>query len=188
MWTKTLFFEILILLACPIPYYDHYVKIIGKDNITVTYFLSEIFLAFMLLRLYFFLRTLFNQSIYSDAIFKKLCRSYGFQSDLRFSLKCQVVSDPEVTILAFLVSTVLIFAYLARIFEMPYYRMKNDPVMDSYFNAIYMTTITLTTVGYGDLAPCTWPGRLVIMFIGTVGAFYISLLVIVLDSILKLNP
>lgn len=86
---------------------------------------------------------------------------------------------------------IIVASYIVRIFELPYYRLIEDAglkgTMDSYFNAIYLTTITLTTVGYGDMAPCTCFGRGFIMLIAIVGAFYIALLVNVMNSVLELG-
>ena len=48
--------------------------------------------------------------------------------------------------------------------------------------------ITLTTVGYGDIAPTTIIGRLVIMFAAVLGIIQISLLVNVVSSLLSLSP
>lgn len=63
----------------------------------------------------------------------------------------------------------------------------NKNALDSYWNAIYMTGITLSTVGYGDLPPCTNMGRFLLMVLGCVGAFYIGLLVVVLEKIFDLS-
>ena len=60
-------------------------------------------------------------------------------------------------------------------------------MMDSYFNALWLIVITLTTVGYGDISPCTFPGRIVAMISALWGAFLISLLVVTVSSIFDLN-
>ena len=46
----------------------------------------------------------------------------------------------------------------------------------SYFNSVYFTTITVTTIGYGDFAPATFYGRLFTLFFPFIGigmAFYL---------------
>ena len=47
--------------------------------------------------------------------------------------------------------------------------------------------ITLTTVGYGDITPHTYPGKVIIMFCALWGAFMISLLVLTVGSYFNLN-
>jgi hypothetical protein len=88
----------------------------------------------------------------------------------------------EKTIASFFFITVLFFSYNYRIFELPYFRLDDDlsvkNQMDSYFVAIYYTIITIATVGYGDICPCTPPGRIISMILAIWGTFQMSLLVV----------
>jgi len=59
--------------------------------------------------------------------------------------------------------------------------------MDRYFNAIWCTVITLTSVGYGDLAPSTTPGRTIAMIIALSGSFLLSIVVVTVLSIFELT-
>ena len=63
----------------------------------------------------------------------------------------------------------------------------NHGMMDNYFNALWLIVITLTTVGYGDVSPCTNPGRIIAMISALWGAFLISLLVISVASVFELQ-
>jgi voltage-gated potassium channel len=36
----------------------------------------------------------------------------------------------------------------------------------SFFNSLYFTSVTMSTIGYGDMAPTTYAGKLVAMFYG----------------------
>ena len=45
----------------------------------------------------------------------------------------------------------------------------------SFFDALYWATVTLTTVGYGDLCPVTDIGRVVSMFSSLFGVAIIAL-------------
>ena len=51
---------------------DWYYTIEAKDVI-VTYIYSELVIVFMLLRLFFVFRAVFNYSVFNDAYSKKLC-------------------------------------------------------------------------------------------------------------------
>ena len=92
---------------------------IEKPWIVAT-FLSDYFFAFMFCRFFFLMRTIFNHSIYTDAFFKKLCREYGFNPGVRFTLKCYLATNPGETISILFISTLLMIAYVFRIFESPF--------------------------------------------------------------------
>jgi hypothetical protein len=65
--------ELLLLLATPIPYVDMYISHTAKAGVPVHYFLSEIMLSIMALRVFFIVRSYFNYSLYTDSYSKKLC-------------------------------------------------------------------------------------------------------------------
>ena len=46
---------------------------------------------------------------------------------------------------------------------------------DSFFDAIYWATVSLTTVGYGDIYPVTIAGRIVTMFSSIFGIAVVAL-------------
>jgi len=50
-----------------------------------------------------------------------------------------------------------------------------ESTFNSFFEALYWATITLTTVGYGDIVPTTDLGRLVSMFSSLFGLAIIAL-------------
>lgn len=49
------------------------------------------------------------------------------------------------------------------------------PTFNSFFDALYWTTVTLTTVGYGDLCPVTDIGRFISMLSSLLGVAIIAL-------------
>lgn len=49
------------------------------------------------------------------------------------------------------------------------------PTFNSFFDALYWATVTLTTVGYGDLCPVTDVGRLISMLSALLGVAIIAL-------------
>jgi len=93
-----------------------------------------------------------------DAFSKKLCNAYGFDNGVFFTIKCLLLVKPVETCMNMFFATIFLFAYLTRIFEIPAFRASGDPVFDSYYNSIYFTCISLTTIGYGDISPLTMPG------------------------------
>ena len=83
--------------------------------------------------------------------------------------------------------SILILAYLTRITELPYYEAIGQHDFDRYFNSVYCIVITMTTVGYGDLAPATDFGRIVIMFTALWGTFLISLLILIAADVFAMT-
>ena len=47
--------------------------------------------------------------------------------------------------------------------------------------------VTITTVGYGDIAPHSYFGRIILMVISIWGAFMISLIVLTVASVFQLS-
>jgi len=54
--------------------------------------------------------------------------------------------------------------------------------MRSFGSAAFLTIITLTSVGYGDVIPCTRYGRFLMAVVALWGAFLLSLLVAVISN------
>lgn len=152
--TKTFVVETLLLLIIPIPGYDRYV-IMNCTNKDTVYLLSEWQLTFMCCRIYFLIRSLLNFTEFMDPYAKKLCKAYGFENSVLFTIKSNLLICPEKTASYIFLVTLFLFAYLIRIFEMPRFRLDGDDTFDSYFNSVWFTVVTLTTVGYGDFSPLT---------------------------------
>ena len=56
--------------------------------------------------------------------------------------------------------------------------------MDGIGSAIWMVIITVTTVGYGDIFPCTVPGQCVTVMIAISGSLLMALIVTIVTSTL----
>ena len=87
--------------------------------------------------------------------------------------------------------TVVLAAYILRIFELRYSKYKFtesvNEIEGQIFNSIYVVVITLATVGYGDITPHTYPGKVIIMYCALWGAFMISMLVVTVGGYFNLN-
>ena len=144
----------------------------------------------MFLRVFFIARSVFNYSVYTDAYFKKLCREHGFNPGVRFTFKCYLASYPERTIMWLFFSTIALIAYIFRILEYPFFLNQHDEPeapFRQYYDSIYFTVITITTVGYGDIKPFTVPAKFLVMITAIWGAIMISLIVLTVSSVFDLK-
>lgn len=152
--------------------------------------LSELMICFMYLRIYFVLRNIGVNSIFMSPFAKMLCRTESCEADWKFFIKCQIELNTEWTIFWITMVTILVPAHILKILECPFSKQETDPglkdAFDSFFNSIWCVVITLTTVGYGDLYPSTYPGRTVLMLYALWGGFVMALLTVMLFKIIDL--
>ena len=80
----------------------------------------------------------------------------------------------------------MIYAYQLKIFESPLSEASGQN-FSLYQNALWVTVITVTTVGYGDIYPKTHIGRLVGITACLSGYLMISLFVITLTNMLNMS-
>jgi hypothetical protein len=144
----------------------------------------------MFLRVFFIFRSVFNYSVYTDAYFKKMCREHGFNPGVRFTFKCYLATFPERTIMWLFFSTIFLLAYVFRILEYPFFLRQNgmpESASRQYYDSIYLTVTTITTVGYGDFKPNTLPAKFLVMITAIWGAIMISLIVLTVSSVFDLK-
>ena len=132
----------------------------------------------MFVRVFLLMRACFNYTMFMDVYSKKLCKSFGFTANVRFAYKCFLKKSPGKTVFGTVLFSILILAYLLRLFEWPYGFATGVTSWNSYFSACWTMVITLTTVGFGDMYPCTIFGRIVMMFSAFWGTFLISLMIL----------
>ena len=125
--TRGFFIETAILLIFPYPFYERifsfdFISVDGKTTEQVYYPLCHFLIVARFARLFFLVRSIFNFSLYTDAYSKKLCQSYGFTSEVRFTFKCLFATNPEKLVVIIFGSTIMILAYVLRIFELPYHK------------------------------------------------------------------
>lgn len=116
--------EFLILSVHPIPYYEreYFVQMLDmlgtKSNyIEVRYMLGDFLFAFMLLRVYFLVRTLMNLNLYSELSSKRICGKHEVVPGHYFCIKALIDERPGSTVLLTGIISVLWLAYVLRIFE-----------------------------------------------------------------------
>jgi hypothetical protein len=178
----------------PIPFYEREYRVPMLDMlatkttyIDVRYMIGDFLFAFMLLRFYFLVRTLMNLNLYSELTSKRICGKYQIQPGVSFSMKALIKERPGITVFLTALISILWLAYLLRIFERIAYESQGQKVFDSYFSSVWNVIITMTTVGYGDIAAISDYGRVISILNALWGAFIISLLVASIGRIFELN-
>lgn len=79
------------------------------------------------------------------------------------------------TVLTFAASYIFITALIMFNAEMEADPATGSPIFPTFFDAVYWAACTLTTVGYGDICPISWVGRLVSMMSAIMGVAIIAL-------------
>lgn len=79
------------------------------------------------------------------------------------------------TVLVFAIAYVFITALVMFNFEPRLNPETGEETFHTFFDALYWSTVTLTTVGYGDICPATDLGRLISMFSSLFGVAVIAL-------------
>jgi len=135
-WSKYLWVEVLILLICPIPEVEFFVKFTyrthdfeGKTvDVDCRQFFSDYLMCLMYLRLYFVVRACFNYSVYSDAFSRNICKNHDFYPGFRFILKSRLASAPETTVMIMFFGSVVVLSFMLRVFEL---RFAFNPALDT---------------------------------------------------------
>lgn len=87
-----------------------------------------------------------------------------------------------------LLFSVFIFASWLILFEFDMlFSNKEIREQGALFNSIYMSVITITSVGYGDIYPNTVPGKCVVMLMSIWGAVMLSFIVLFVSNSFSLT-
>ena len=65
--------------------------------------------------------------------------------------------------------------------------MNGTSTVHSFFSSLWLTIITLTSVGYGDLYPSSFLGKIIGIILSLWGSFVLSLLVTIIQTIFELS-
>ena len=142
----------------------------------------------MFLRVFFLARTFINYGTYTDAYSRKLCNSYGFTAGVRFTFKVHMVTNPGRSAVTILSCSILFLSLLLEIFERPY-SLVNDNLLavNTFGGGFWLITMTITTVGYGDVSPQTIMGKVIAIATALWGSFLISIFVLTTASLFDLT-
>lgn len=142
----------------------------------------------MFLRIFFFFKGKFNYSHYADPYSKRLCKQYGFYPNTFFLFKSKMQRKPIHSFFYLFTTSIFVFTSWFLIFEIE--RILRNTSLGAegiYFNALYVTIITITSVGYGDISPSTVAGKIVVMFMAIWGAVILSFIVLLVSNAFALT-
>ncbi len=192
-----IFEAVIDLLHCP-PSLTGTVRIYCslRDVVPVRMPIDSILTVMMLLRVYLFFRLLAHL-----AQFRHLNHGErtALDSYLRkdrvsrevFELKAFYAKNPFRSLVAMLVLVAVVFGYAIRAFERPLYPDSGLEVTDGSYqdysnvwNGIWLTFVSMSTVGYGDLFPRTHIGRGLCIAAVLIGITLFSLLTVAMGTYL----
>ena len=113
-------------------------------------------------------------------------------------LRHGLLKSPFYTFTCLFVTLVITYACLLQIFEQPYYysaylvyepypHVEKDPFYNIW-DAVWLTVITMTGVGYGDIFAVTLFGRITTLAIALSGSILVAVLVSTMARHLVLKP
>lgn len=139
----------------------------------------------MFLRLYLVCRTIMLHSkLYQDASSQSLGALNRIHFNFRFIFKSLMAIHSDYVLLVMMMALLLVASWTLRLCEM------HDPEKPShadFLNSMWLIAITFLSVGYGDIVPSTYCGRLIAVMTGIMGAGFTALVVAVLARKLELS-
>ena len=181
--------SIIIFLSCPNPftygvevnfssdYYDGYEYKIP---------LNSIFTSILIFRIWFIFKLyLVSSDSYNQRSFR-LAKMNGVKLGLYFPFKANLADNSLIITFSLFIICLLVFSYDLRIYER-YFDELNDSNMANYLNDLWCVFITMTTVGYGDIYPKAFFGRIISIVNCLCGVFLVGLMVVSVTSYLNLQ-
>lgn len=152
-------------------------------NLTLTG--DAVFNLFLLCRIYLLFQLIGSFSKWRSEFAQKTCKEANCDANLTFAFKAMLQTSPFLLISVSVLTVVCICGWSIRTFERPYNQshptgMDFDPI----WNSFWLTIVSMTTVGYGDLYPRTHPGRIITVFSSIFGIFLISIMVLTLTKMM----
>ncbi|XP_060573425.1 small conductance calcium-activated potassium channel protein-like isoform X2 [Ruditapes philippinarum] len=138
----------------------------------------------MFLRLYLIARVmLLHSKLFTDASSRSIGALNRINFDTRFVMKTLMTICPGTVLLVNILSLWIIASWFLRACESPL-----DPNQHAnILNSMWMIAITFLSIGYGDVVPNTYCGRMVAISTGVMGAGCTALVVAVIARKLELS-
>lgn len=132
-----------------------------------------------------FMGILLTYSKYMRPRSYRISMMYGSNPGSIYALRAIFKESPFSVVLAAFSTSIVIFTFAFRVAEWKVYPSSGAGTV--YSNMVWMTMITMTTVGYGDFAPQTSIGRVIGSLCVTWGGLLLSVMVVVLTKAFSLS-
>lgn len=163
-----------------------YSEYVYTYDVTVVYPVNSLLCCFVWIKLYVIIRTLLLTNKFTTPRAQRVCVLNGCYADLTFSFRSKFKESPNVILIATYLITCLILAYMLRIFERPLSSVSGQD-FNYIWTAIWNVFVTMTTVGYGDVFPKSYGGRILGSFMCVWGVLLVSLFVVTVSEALEFD-
>ena len=157
------------------------------SEIETVYSLNHILTIIMNIRWLYIFQMIFMHSDYYSIKMLKIMRIHRMKYNNIFLIKLFIKKQPIWFFIFMFAMTVCLFSFMIRLCEVSLAIAEEERGFDSFVVTMWVVIVTLTTVGYGDYAPKTMPGRFLGFILCIWGIVEISIIVVVLFELLVLN-
>ncbi|ESO98190.1 hypothetical protein LOTGIDRAFT_114336 [Lottia gigantea] len=189
-WVK-LSIELLVCFIHPLPFLNIFIPTISVSNTNMgssvltarNIPINAILTILMFLRLYLFGRfVVVHSNLFLDTSVQSLGALSRVKINAQFVFRALMSSTPGIVLGTVMLSTFLINSWNIRLCEV--YTDPNSE-LGEFTQAMWLTAVTFLTVGYGDLIPHSYCGRLIAGSTGLMGVGIMALSVAVLAKKLE---
>ena len=180
--------KMILFVLCPNPLTFRLVIRFYSDFYDIEYEIpiNSILTSVCLFRSWFIFKLyLVSSSSYSQRSFR-ISKINNIKLSLMFPFKANMESSALIVNIFLFLMALIVCSYNLRIFER-YFDIVNDYNLSNYLNDLWCVFITMTTVGYGDISPSSFFGRINIMISCMFGVFLVGLMVVSVTSYLNIE-
>jgi len=163
--------------------FESHVNVLG---VSVRYSYNSMLSMWTMLRLYHLFRLVCSGSAYRSCRAQRVCQVQGAQAGSWFATRGLMATYPAAFLVVLFFGGALVAGWMLHILESPLSAYTN--IDYSFKNTLWLVLISMTTVGYGDLYPCSTPGRIVVIIACIWGVVILSLVVLALTTQLEPTP
>jgi hypothetical protein len=107
----------------------------------------------------------------------------GIESDITMAKRAFMQAKPYTIVMIGLGISTLLLGLITRMFERTTTDLNNN--FESILSSFYLIVVTITTIGYGDIYPVTFLGRITTVFACILGIFINSLFILALNKTIE---